>query len=176
MSSIKSLVLGTVAMLGLAGTANAAFVPTTWVDNIGGTTYIGSGQTYTYTHSLDNFTALSDVVTDFSLSIDLFDDDKRDSAEIALISLTGIPQGVVSSFQFGDNAFSSGVTLLGFIELNLYGTLTVTVNSLFGDFNLGTSSLVAHGYAQEVPEPGTIALLGLGLLGVGLGRRKKLAR
>ena len=183
MVSIKKLVLGTVAMIGLAGTANAAFVPATWSDEVGGTHYVAAGGSYTYSHDLtDNgfsFTPLSDVITNFSLSLDIYDDksDKwYEGLELASVDITGLTQGFVSTFQFGNDAFTSGVTLLGLIELNLAGTLTVTVNSLLGDFNVGTSTLTARGYTAQVPEPGTIALLGLGLLGVGLGRRKKLAQ
>jgi hypothetical protein len=180
MVSFKRLILGTVAMIGLAGTANAAFVPATWSDEMGGTTYIGAGKSYTYSHNINDngFDVGSDLITNFSLSIDLFDD-ARDGwleiIEIADIDVSGWHEGLVSTFSFGDNAFTSGFSLFGLLELNTAGSLTVTVSSLLGDFNVGTSSLTARGYSQ-VPEPGTIALLGLGLLGVGLGRRKKLAQ
>jgi hypothetical protein len=173
MISIKRLIVGALAMIGLAGTANAAFVPATWSDEIGGTTYVGAYQPYTYSHNVAGFNVGSDLITNFSLSIDLFDDARWDVFEIADIDITGWHEGFVSSFEFGDNAFTSGFSLFGLLELNTQGSLTVTVSSLLGDFYVGTSSLTARGYSQ-VPEPGTIALLGLGLLGVGLGRRKKL--
>jgi hypothetical protein len=184
MVSFKRLILGTVAMIGLAGTANAAFVPASWSDEIGGTTYIGAGKSYTYSHNIkdNNFNVGSDLITNFSLSIDLFDDAKDgwlEIVEIADVDVSGWHEGIVSTFQFGADAFTSGFSLLGLLELNTQGTLTVTISSLLGDFNVGTSSLTARGYSQspaQVPEPGTIALLGLGLLGVGLGRRKKLAQ
>jgi hypothetical protein len=180
MVSFKGLILGTVAMIGLVGTANAAFVPASWSDEISGTTYVGAGQSYTYSHNINDstFTVGRDLITNFSLSVDLFDD-ARDSwwevVEIADVDVSGWHEGLVSTFQFGADAFTSGFSLLGLLELNTQGMLTVTISSLLGDFNVGTSSLTARGYSQ-VPEPGTIALLGLGLLGVGLGRRKKLAQ
>jgi len=43
-----------------------------------------------------------------------------------------------------------------------------------GDFSAGSSKLVGTGTSVTVPEPGTVALLGLGLLGLGVKRRKHL--
>lgn len=182
-SPMKQWVIGTVAAIGLAGTASAAYVPATWTDEIGGSHYVAAGSSYTYSHDITDwgsgsFTPFEDYITNFSLAIDIWDDQQRDADEKAKIQISGITSDTVSSFEFGNNAFTSGWTLLGLIELNVLGTLTVTVNSVCtwtvcGDFNVGTSSLVATGYQyQKVPEPGTIALLGLGLLGFGLGRRK----
>lgn len=182
-SSLKRLIVGTAAVIGFAGSANAAFVPATWTDTIGGSHYIGAGSSYSYQHNITDpssggFAPLNDFITSFSLAIDLYDD-KRDGwfeYEIAEIDIAGgLPDGYVTSFGFGNDAYT-GWSLTGLIQLNALGTLNVTVTSICAwlvcsDFVLGTSSLVARGYSK-VPEPGTIALLGLGLLGIGLGRRK----
>jgi len=86
--------------------------------------------------------------------------------------VSNVVGGLFSSFSLGDvNAWS----LAGLFELNDYGTLSVTVTSLYGDFLFGSSELIASGFAHNVPEPSTLALLGLGLLGIAVGARRRKA-
>lgn len=177
--SITRTLVSLVALVGLAGTAQAAYVPATWSDTYDTSVYIAGGESYDYYHdiTLDGFKVGSDLVTDFLLTIDLFDDrdDKWYELELALIDIPGIlGDRLVSSFSFGNNAYT-GWSIAGLFELNLLGQLSVTITSVFGDFVLGGSELVANGYASttSVPEPSTLALLGIGLLGIAAGTRRR---
>jgi hypothetical protein len=168
------------ALVGLAGTANAAFVPATWTDSVAGTVKVNDGASYSYTHDLtDNgFRPLTDLITDFSLSISLFDDQDRagEKATIEVADVLGL--GNSYSFNFSTNNFNHGTTLLGLIELNALGTLSVTINSVYGDFYFGGSKLVAAGLqdTRQVPEPETLAMFGIGLVGVAAAARRRKAK
>ncbi len=167
------------ALVGMAGTANAAFVPATWTDSVGGTVKIQDGGSYSYVHDLtDNgFRPLTDLITDFSLSINLSDD--RDIwGEKAVINVGDLLGGITYKFNFFSDNFNHGATLLGLIELNWLGTLSVTINSDYGDFYFRGSNLVAGGVAdtRQVPEPETLAMFGIGLVGVAAAARRRKAK
>lgn len=166
------------------GFASAHAVPTTWSESLdyGSGQYIGKGKSFTYTHDLttDGFLPSIDTIYDFYLSIDLADDERYDSFEWAFIDLPGLlGDATVVSFDLSED-FGGGVSLLGLLELNSFGTLTVTIQSINllgigGDFNLVSSTLTAvgDGKSANVPEPGALGLLGIGLVGIALSKRRR---
>ena len=152
---------------GFAGAAHA--IPTTWTDadEFGG----GAGEIvsvwnpYTYTHDLNEhgFRPGTDLIQSYQLAITWADDDNnfwRDGFEIPFVDLSG-----------NFSADHYGFSILG--VLNDLGTLTVTIHSLLGDFNLLGSTLTARGQSANVPEPGALGLLGIGLVGIALSRRRR---
>lgn len=171
--------------MGFATAARADYIPATWTDtaNVGSGVYIGNYDSYTYTHDLrDNgFRPLNDIISSFHLSINLADDSWHDSRELAFVDLPGgLGDGYVRDFGLSGEEFG-GWSILGLLQLNVLGTLTVTISSIYGDFNLIGSSLSATGFANvpnaNVPEPGALGLLGVGLMGMALSmRRRQLAK
>jgi hypothetical protein len=167
--------------VGFSTAARADYIPATWTDslNVGSGIYIGDTQSHTYTHDLrgDGFRPLMDWVTSFHLSIDLAD--TNGELELPAMAFIDLPDdfsdGYVANFGLSGEEFG-GWSVLGLLELNLVGTLTVTISSIMGDFNLVGSTLTARGIAYttaSVPEPGVLGLLGVGLMGMAFSMRRR---
>jgi hypothetical protein len=67
-------------------------------------------------------------------------------------------------FKFGSNESPDWISFL--LNGNTSGDWAVNIKG-------GLSGAIIYGRGQDMPEPGTMALFGLGLLGMGLMRRRR---
>lgn len=156
-------------------------VPMTWTDTYDPDDTILMNQSntiFSFTHNItdgeNGFIPFSDFITYASLSISLINEANN---AVARIDLPGILGDRFYNFAFDDNTL--GVSFLGYLQLNSYGLLDVSIIRRSGNFSFDYSILTASGEdntladrrTASVPEPGTLLLIGSGLLGVGLLRR-----
>ena len=128
------------------------FTPASWTHNI-----------------LDNGFTLG-TAKNATLSIQLKDDQANDGLEYADI--------VVGFFDFEDGAlfykatsdWAGSLGISSIAKLNNTGIIDISVFSSLGDFIVGKSTLTVN--TTDVPEPGSLILLGLGVLGLGIARKK----
>lgn len=181
--------LATITALIGASIGVAQATPYVWTDSYDPADIrISAGQSITYQHNIldpasGSFRPGIDTITSASLTLWLYDD-----AFFGDLPYIGDAQETVS-FNFDGGSWSSaqavgGNALIGdafsfFSLANLLsdGLITVGVGGQSGDFKFDKSFLTVRGDkaggVTSVPEPGTLMLFGLGLLGVGVASRRR---
>lgn len=177
-----------VGLLGVLLTGSVAqAVPITFTDhhNVSGILGVfisSSNPTYSYQHLLAGFNPASDTLTNASLGLRFLDDLDPRQAETAYLTFNGTPGAAFTVPNFAlRNLFGGTVSTAVSVSTLSTGLLNVTLSRVSGDFFFLHSTLAANGDRSSpppapAPEPGTLLLLGSGLAGLGLWRRKRAKR
>lgn len=164
-------------LLGLGGLAQAA--PMTWHDSYSTNQWMNwSNNSHSWTWDIgggaNGFVPGSDLVLGYQIALK-FGDGTTARASFDQPGLLGD----VLFFKVDD--LDVGASLAGLVSLNVSGLLSVTLRQVFGSFHFVGGDLRAWGITSSagvpapgvaIPEPGTLALLGLGLMGIGFARRR----
>lgn len=161
---LKTIGLTLAGLVASISVAHAGLITDTIVQN----QYLSTWQSYSYTHDINDDGFVLGSAISGNLNIEIRDDNDR-WWEFSLVTVEDFDFDT-GSFRFYANDFNNELELEALAALNADGLLDVTVTSLLGDFYVGNSVLSV---ITEVPEPGTIALVGAGLFGLFVARRRK---
>lgn len=182
LSKAKTLMLG-VAAIAAMSTSVANATPYVWSDTYNPSDIlIGAGQSIGYQHNItdgaNGYQPGVDSVTSAFLTIWLYDDaflgdswfgDAQESVKFSF-------DGFSWTSNVDGNSVIADVFNFSLGSLLSDGIVNVSLRGQTGDFMFDKSLLTVYGNnvaSTSVPEPASLALFGLGLLGVGVAGKRK---
>ena len=170
---VKKIVMASVLLFGAVAHADVI------TDTVAVDTFVsGFGDSASWTHNLNDNGFTLGSANSATLAIEFYDDQDawyEFGGELATIVVGTIDFLDGAIFYTPTSEWSGSLGLNSMVGLNSTGLLNVSVWGLWGDFHIGNSILEVTTAIASVPEPGSLILFGLGLLGLGVLRRKNAA-
>ncbi|VAW95086.1 RND efflux system, inner membrane transporter CmeB [hydrothermal vent metagenome] len=178
MNNLKRLVFTLILALGTTGIVNANIVYTDTYDaggiRMNGTLFGADDSVSWQFNILDaGYNPASQEITSATIGLNLRDD--RGWFERFLIPEFANLSAGLNTYSWEVDTGTSSFSIDSLLTLSDTGLLDVTLVATFGDFyfDYATLTVDAVNGAVQIPEPTSLALMGLGLLGLAFVQRRK---